>query len=128
MTDWLSFDVIAHLWQSTLVIGVVWLMTLALRGNRAHVRHRLWLAASVKFLVPFSWFVSLGAQLEWRTAPAVAQPAATFVMEEILAPPVIEGEEPVVQEPPVPPIDESLTPPSDETPSKPKRIRKIAKE
>ena len=89
MTDWLSFDVIAHLWQSTLVIGVVWLMTLALRGNRAHVRHRLWLAASVKFLVPFSWFVSLGAQLEWRTAPAVAQPAATFVMEEILAPPVI---------------------------------------
>ena len=89
MTDWLSFDVVAHLWQSTLVIGVVWLMTLALRGNRAHVRHRLWLAASVKFLVPFSWFVSLGAQLEWRTAPSIAQPAATFVMEEILAPPVI---------------------------------------
>jgi len=43
----------------------------------------------VKFLVPFSWFVSLGAQLEWRTAPSIAQPAATFVMEEILAPPVI---------------------------------------
>ena len=89
MTDWLSFDVVAHLWQSTLVIGVVWLMTLTLRGNRAHVRHRLWLAASVKFLVPFSWFVSLGAQVEWRTAPSIAQPAATFVMEEILAPPVI---------------------------------------
>ncbi|MGH9241933.1 MAG: M56 family metallopeptidase [Vicinamibacterales bacterium] len=89
MTEWLSFDVLAHLWQSTLVIGVVWLLTLALRGNRAHVRHRLWLAASVKFLVPFSWFVSLGAQVEWRTAPSLAQPAATFVMEEILAPPVI---------------------------------------
>jgi bla regulator protein blaR1 len=89
MIEWLSFDVVAHLWQSTLVIGVVWLMTLALRGNRAHVRHRLWLAASVKFLVPFSWLVSLGAQLEWSTAPSIAQPAATFVMEEILAPPVI---------------------------------------
>ena len=89
MIEWLSFDVIAHLWQSTLVIGVVWLMTLALRGNRAHVRHRLWLAASVKFLLPFSWLVSLGAQLEWRTAPSMAQPAAAFVMEEILAPPVI---------------------------------------
>ncbi|HEY1307937.1 MAG TPA: M56 family metallopeptidase [Vicinamibacterales bacterium] len=88
MTEWLSFDVVAHLWQSTLVIGVVWLMTLALRGNRAHVRHRLWLAGSVKFLVPFSWFVSLGAQIEWRTARSIAQPAATFVMEEILAPPV----------------------------------------
>ena len=89
MIGWLSFDVIAHLWQSTLVIGVVWLLTLALRGNRALVRHRLWLAASVKFLVPFSWFVSLGAQLEWRTAPSIAQPAVTFVMDEILAPPVI---------------------------------------
>jgi hypothetical protein len=65
------------------------LLTLALRGNRAHVRHRLWVAASLKFLVPFSWFVSLGAQVEWRTAPSIAQPAATFVMEEILAPPVI---------------------------------------
>jgi bla regulator protein blaR1 len=89
MIEWLSFDVVAHLWQSTLIIGVVWLMTLALRGNRAHVRHRLWLAASVKFLVPFSWLVSLGARLEWRPAPSIAQPAATFVMEEILAPPVI---------------------------------------
>ena len=89
MSQWLSFDVIAHLWQSTLVIGVVWLLTLALRGNRAHVRHWLWLAASVKFLVPFSWLVSMGAQLEWRTAPSIAQPAAAFVMEEILAPPVI---------------------------------------
>src|SRR5688500_15539608 len=91
MIESLSFDVIAHLWQSTLVVGVVWLMTLALRGNRAHVRHRLWLAASVKFLVPFSWLVAMGAQLEWRTAPSIAQPAATFVMEEILAPPVIAG-------------------------------------
>jgi len=89
MIEWLSVDVIAHLWQSTLVIGVVWLMTLALRGNRALVRHRLWLAASVKFLVPFSWFVSLGAQLEWRTAPSIAHPAANFVLEEVLAPPAI---------------------------------------
>lgn len=89
MIEWLSFDVVAHLWQSTLVIGVVWLLTLALRGNRAHVRHRLWVAASLKFLVPFSWLVSLGAHVEWRTAPSFAQPAATFVMEEILAPPVI---------------------------------------
>lgn len=43
-------------------------------------------------------------------------------------PPVSEVEEPVVPEPPAPPIDESLTPPSEEAPSKPKRIRKIAKE
>jgi bla regulator protein BlaR1 len=85
----LSSEFIAHLWQSTLVCGVVWLMALLLRGNRARVRYWLWTAASVKFLVPFSWLVSLGAQFEWRTAPAIAPPAAKFVMEEILASPVV---------------------------------------
>jgi bla regulator protein blaR1 len=89
MIDSLSSELMAHLWQSTLVIGVVWLMTLALRGNRARVRYWLWKAASVKFLIPFSWLVSLGAQFEWRSAPAIAQPAATFAMEEILAPPFV---------------------------------------
>src|SRR4030095_10844996 len=87
MIESLSSELMAHLWQSTLVIGVVWLMTLALRGNRARVRYWVWKASSVKFLIPFSWLVSLGAQFEWRSAPAIAQPAATFAMEEILAPP-----------------------------------------
>ena len=80
MIESLSSELIAHLWQSTLVIGVVWLMTLALRGNRARVRYWLWKAASIKFLIPFSWLVSLGAQFEWRSAPAIARPAATFAM------------------------------------------------
>ena len=61
MIESLSSELMAHLWQSTLVIGVVWLMTLALRGNRARVRYWLWTAASLKFLVPFSWLV------RWRT-------------------------------------------------------------
>ncbi|MGA7235683.1 MAG: hypothetical protein WBY44_08390 [Bryobacteraceae bacterium] len=34
------------------------------------MRHPVWLAASVKFLIPFSLLVSLGGQLGWRTAPA----------------------------------------------------------
>jgi len=42
-----------HLWQSTLFAATVWILTLALRKNEARVRHRLWLAASLKFLVPF---------------------------------------------------------------------------
>ena len=75
-----------HLWQSTLFAAVVWLLTLALRKNRAAVRYWLWLAASVKFLIPFSLLVSAGAQLGWRTAPAVAQPRFPFVMEEIAQP------------------------------------------
>ena len=89
MIELLSSEVIAHLWQSTLVIGVVWLATLALQGNRARVRYWLWKAASVKFLVPFSWLVALGAQVEWHSAPAIAQPAAAFVIEGVLAPPVL---------------------------------------
>src|SRR5207248_3741924 len=42
-----------HLWQSTLFVAAVGLAALALRRNSASVRHTLWLAASVKFLVPF---------------------------------------------------------------------------
>src|ERR1017187_4376951 len=75
-----------HLWQSTLFAAVAWLLTLALRKNRAAVRYWIWLAASVKFLIPFSLLVSAGAQLGWRAAPAVAQPRFSFVMEEIAQP------------------------------------------
>lgn len=88
MSDTLA-AVAAHLWQSTLVLGLAWMATLALRTNRPRVRYWLWVAASVKFLLPFSWLVSLGAQFEWRTALPITQPAAAFVMEEILAPPVV---------------------------------------
>jgi bla regulator protein BlaR1 len=77
----------AHLWQSTLFAGLVWLAALALRQNGARVRYWLWAAASLKFLVPFAWLVTLGAQVEWRTGPAGAQPAAAFVIDQVLAPP-----------------------------------------
>src|SRR5262245_30184947 len=89
MSESLAAAAMAHVWQSTLVIGVVWLATLALRSNHARVRYWLWTAASVKFLVPFSWLVSVGEQLEWRTAPPIARPAATFVMDHILVPFVV---------------------------------------
>jgi bla regulator protein BlaR1 len=72
-----------HLWQSTLCVGVVWLLTLALRKNRAAVRYWLWLAASVKFLIPFSLIVSAGSQLGWRTAPAMGTTGVASVIERI---------------------------------------------
>jgi bla regulator protein BlaR1 len=72
-----------HLWQSTVFAGLAGLLTLALRKNRAPVRYGLWLAASVKFLIPFSMLVSLGSHVGWRTPPAIAQARAAFVMEEI---------------------------------------------
>jgi len=75
-----------HLWQSTLCAAVACLLTLALRKNRAEVRYWIWLAASVKFLVPFSLLVIAGSQLGWRTAPVIAQPQFSTVMDEISQP------------------------------------------
>jgi bla regulator protein BlaR1 len=49
-----------HLWQSTAFAFVVWLMTLALRQNRARMRYGLWTAASLKFLLPFSLLLGIG--------------------------------------------------------------------
>jgi len=43
-----------HLWQSTLFVAAVALLTFALRKHRAQVRYWLWLTASVKFLAPFA--------------------------------------------------------------------------
>jgi bla regulator protein blaR1 len=52
-----------HLWQSTVFAVSAWLMALQLRRNRAGVRHGIWLAASVKFLIPFSLLIDLGGLL-----------------------------------------------------------------
>src|SRR2546425_12468641 len=71
-----------HLWQSTLFAGLVLLLTFAMRKNRAQMRYRLWLAASLKFLIPFSLLVGMGSQFGWRTAPAVP-PALSSAIEQI---------------------------------------------
>lgn len=75
-----------HVWQSTVFAGLAGLLRLAFRKNRALVRYWIWLAASVKFLIPFLLLVSLGGQLGWRTASPVAQPRFSFVMDEISQP------------------------------------------
>jgi uncharacterized protein (TIGR03435 family) len=62
-----------HLWQSTVVVFAVGLLSLALRRNRASARHALWMTASLKFAVPFSLLMALGGAVSW---PAAEQPAA----------------------------------------------------
>jgi bla regulator protein BlaR1 len=52
-----------HLWQSTLFAITAGLLTLSLRKNYARARYWLWLAASVKFLIPFSLLIGVGGQL-----------------------------------------------------------------
>ena len=67
-----------HLWQSTVVVAVAALVAVALRNNGAHVRHAVWMIASLKFLVPFSLLMSVGALLPAWTpaAPAASRTAA----------------------------------------------------
>src|SRR5437773_2597520 len=69
-----------HLWQSTLFAAVAGLLTLAFRNNRAQVRNTLWLAASVKFLVPFAALVAVGSHFGWRrAAPLVQNPVPSVI-------------------------------------------------
>jgi bla regulator protein BlaR1 len=75
-----------HLVQSTVFAALMGLLTLLLRNNRAATRYWVWLAASLKFLIPFSLFVEIGHRLTWTTAPLITQPQLSFVMEQVIAP------------------------------------------
>ena len=59
----MSATLVDHLWQSTLFAICAWLLILVLRKNGAHLRHAVWLAASIKFLIPFSLMTMLGQQM-----------------------------------------------------------------
>ena len=56
------------------------LMTMGLRKNPARIRHWVWLAASLKFLIPFAPLVELGSRIEWR-APSTISPKVSVVVE-----------------------------------------------
>ncbi len=79
-----------HLWQSTLFVLVAALVAAALRKNGAHVRHRVWLVASLKFLVPFSFLMSLGAFVPTLTPPpattTTAAPSFSIAVDQIAEP------------------------------------------
>jgi bla regulator protein blaR1 len=71
-----------HLWQSTLFAAAAGLLTLALRKNRAQTRYRLWVAASVKFLIPFSLLVDISGRFGRHTAAALPAPRLSYVIEQ----------------------------------------------
>jgi len=68
-----------HLWQSTVFAAAAALACWGLRNNRARTRYWLWLAASVKFLVPFSLLVSLGGRIVTPAHPMQAMTATRVV-------------------------------------------------
>jgi bla regulator protein BlaR1 len=75
-----------HLWQSTLFAVAAGLLTLVLRKNQARARYWLWLAASLKFLLPFSLLISLGSGLPWSRGTAGSDTGLYFVIEQVSQP------------------------------------------
>lgn len=77
-----------HLWQSTAVVIVAWLLTVALRNNSARVRYAIWMFASIKFLVPFSLLARLGTFWPGPKPTITSQAAPVFysVVEEFSRP------------------------------------------
>jgi uncharacterized protein (TIGR03435 family) len=65
-----------HLWQSTVFAIAAALLTLVLRQHHARVRYGLWLAASLKFLIPFQLLVRLGRH--WAPPRTYSAPPVAF--------------------------------------------------
>ena len=74
-----------HAWQSTVFALLAGVLTLLLRKQRARVRYWLWVAASAKFLIPFSWLVAVGNQLAWLRGSAGGAVSGFYLAIEVVA-------------------------------------------
>jgi len=70
-----------HLWQSTIVAALALLLTLALKKNRARVRYWVWMVASAKFLLPFTFLINAGQWLRSLIAVPFVKPSVTSAIE-----------------------------------------------
>ena len=75
--------VLNHVWQSTLFAAAVSVLTLVLRRNQARIRYWLWVAASLKFLLPFSILVSAGSHLRLTNESAAAPSSFSLTVEQV---------------------------------------------
>jgi bla regulator protein blaR1 len=81
-----------HLWQSTLFAGVAGLVALALQQNSARVRHWIWVAALLKFLVPFSILMRVGSLVQLQPVwvpPPTDLPIALYQASQPFTTPTI---------------------------------------
>jgi uncharacterized protein (TIGR03435 family) len=81
-----------HLWQSTVFAACAACGCYALRSNHARTRYWLWLAASLKFLIPFSILVSLGNRVEMPSgSPSVAAITVERISSTFAPAPMLAG-------------------------------------
>lgn len=86
MNDPLLAIVANHLWQSTLFAMGIAALAWLLRRHGARVRHMLWLAASLKFLLPFALLAAVGTQIPWESPDAPLQSPVLSAAGVIAAP------------------------------------------
>jgi beta-lactamase regulating signal transducer with metallopeptidase domain len=75
-----------HLWQSTLFALPLGALTLLLRRHAASLRFWLWFAASLKFLVPFSVLMAMGAAVTYPVAPMLPDGPTLEALQNTAAP------------------------------------------
>jgi bla regulator protein BlaR1 len=94
-----------HLWQTTAFAALAALLTLALRGNQARTRHCIWLAASLKFLLPLALLATLGSHFAKPHPRPIAQVTIYTAVEDF--------SDPFLTQPiPAPPINKALPTPT----------------
>ena len=72
-----------HLWQSTLCVAAAAVVARALKRHAAPIRYRVWLLASVKFLVPFSLLAGIGRSLPVPAFPSAPAPLVSIAVHVI---------------------------------------------
>ena len=75
-----------HLWQSTVVTLIAWLLAFAMRNNHARTRYSVWMIASIKFLLPFSLLIAAVERLRSMVATPIQRPAFAATLEQITQP------------------------------------------
>ncbi len=70
-----------HLWQSTLCVAGAAMLVRMLRGQSARWRYRVWLAASLKFFLPFTLLTAAGARLPLPVLPASPSSQVSVVVD-----------------------------------------------
>ena len=91
-----------HLWQSTAFAAGAAALAFALRKNQAHARYWIWMATSLKFLVPLALVAAAVGSLTPRHVVAPANAAVYTAVDQVSEPFVLPlmPVEPVVQDAP----------------------------